>query len=222
MDIKILLSKLAQARETEAQANRMAAEANVARVEIENQVIEHCNLSDAEQVEILADVIGLRKEKALADSSHDTTKNQVLEKIKKAGRGGITKHNLTRATRSLKMQTREDIINALQDAGEIVVDVHAMTTRPATVYTASGYEGRVKVAAGIVDRETLKNQVLAKIKKAGRKGITKRSLTRVTQAMKMHTRAGIINDLKEAGDIVVYELGTATRPATVYAANRQA
>ena len=236
MNIKTLLSKLAQARETEAQANLMAAEANdilaeakakraeanAARVKIENQIIEHCKLSDSEQVEILASAIGMQRKKARSTVSRETIKNKIFEKIKKAGRKGITRRDLTRAARDADMQMRDDIIKELEEAGAILVDVSLTATRPATVYTANRAWGTGQSGTGIVDRETLKNQVLAKIKKAGRKGITKRNLTRVTQAIKMHTRAGIINDLKEAGDIVVYELGTATRPATVYAANRQA
>ena len=144
MDIKILLSKLAQARETEAQANRMVAEAkakraeaNASRVKIENQIIEHCKLSDSEQVEMLASAIGMQRKKARSTVSREMIKNKILEKIRKSGRKGIARHDLTRAARNADMQTRDDIIKELKEAGAIVVNVLGTATRPATVYTAN-------------------------------------------------------------------------------------
>ena len=70
----------------------------------------------------------------VVENDFERNLKMVLEKIKRAGRHGITKHALTRATRSIKGFERLDILKTLKEGQDIVEDIKESATRPMTVY----------------------------------------------------------------------------------------
>jgi len=70
----------------------------------------------------------------VVENDFERNLKMVLEKIKRAGRRGITKHELTRATRAIKSFERIDILKTLEEGHDIIIDQQDKKTRPATVY----------------------------------------------------------------------------------------
>ena len=126
MDMKKLLIKLAQSRIAEAQAT-------TDRLKIEQEIIELGGVYDG-KLDVTFGIIDRKKTK-ISDRGEDYYLKMVLEKIKRAGRGGITKSALTGVTRAIKGHERTDILNTLMDSDKVVMDVRPGRTKSTTVYT---------------------------------------------------------------------------------------
>ena len=126
MDMKTLLTKLAQARTAEAQAT-------TDRLKIEQEIIEIGGVYDG-KLDVTVGIIDRKKTK-MSDRGDDYYTKMVLGKIKRAGRGGITKSALTGATRSIKADRRDSIIDLLIDSKKVSTGIMHGRTKTTTVYT---------------------------------------------------------------------------------------
>lgn len=124
--METLLTKLAQARIAEAQAT-------TDRLKIEKEIIELGVVYDG-KLDVTVGIIDRKKTK-MSDRGDDYHSERVLEKIKRAGRGGITKRELTRATQAINGHDRNDILKALMYSEKVVKDVRPGRTKPTAVYT---------------------------------------------------------------------------------------
>ena len=70
----------------------------------------------------------------VVENDYERSLKMVLEKIKRTGRGGITKRALTRATQAIKGHERTDILKTLMDSEKVVLDVRPGKTKPTAVY----------------------------------------------------------------------------------------
>ena len=126
MDMKTLLTKLAQARIAESQAT-------TDRLKIEQEIIEIGGVYDG-KLDVTVGIIDRKKTK-MSGRGDDYYTEMVLGKIKQAGRGGITKRELTRATQAINGHERNDILKALMYSEKVVMDVRPGRTKTTTVYT---------------------------------------------------------------------------------------
>ena len=125
MDMKTLLTKLAQSRITEAQAT-------TDRLKIEQEIVEIGGVYDG-KLGIMTGIIDRKKTK-MSDRGDDYYTEMVLGKIKQAGRGGITKNALTSVTRSIKGHERTDILKTLMESEDVVMDVRPGKTKSTIMY----------------------------------------------------------------------------------------
>ena len=126
MDMETLLTKLAQARTAEAQAT-------TDRLKIEQEIIELGGVYDG-KLDVTVGIIDRKKTK-MSDHGDDYYTKMVLGKIKQAGRGGITKRELTRTTQSINGHERNDILSTLMYSEKVVKDMRPGRTKWTTVYT---------------------------------------------------------------------------------------
>ena len=70
----------------------------------------------------------------VVENDYERSLKMVLERIKRAGRGGITKSKLTSVTRSIKGHERADILKTLMESDDVVMDVRPGKTKPTAVY----------------------------------------------------------------------------------------
>jgi hypothetical protein len=126
MDMKTLLTKLAQARIAESQAT-------TDRLKIEQEIIELGGVYDG-KLDVTVGIINRKKTK-MSDRGDDYYLNLVLEKIKRAGRCGITKNRLTGVTRFIKADRRDGIIDLLIDSKKVSTGIMHGRTKTTTVYT---------------------------------------------------------------------------------------
>jgi len=125
MDMKTLLTKLAQSRITEAQAT-------TDRLKIEQEIVEIGGVYDG-KLGIMTGIIDRKKTK-MSDRGDDYYTEMVLGKIKQAGRGGITKNALTRATRAIKADRRDSIVDLLIDSKKVSTSIMHGRTKPTIMY----------------------------------------------------------------------------------------
>ena len=124
--METLLTKLAQARTAEAQAT-------TDRLKIEQEIIELGGVYDG-KLDVTVGIIDRKKTK-MSDHGDDYYTKMVLGKIKQAGRGGITKRELTRTTQSINGHERNDILSTLMYSEKVVKDMRPGRTKWTTVYT---------------------------------------------------------------------------------------
>jgi len=77
-------------------------------------------------------------ERHVGDNDVDRSHKRVLDLIRKAGRGGIRKNDLTRKTQFLEMRRRDEILSALIEAGQVTLSQQRTATRAAAIYRATG------------------------------------------------------------------------------------
>lgn len=70
----------------------------------------------------------------VVDNEYEGNVKLVLERIKRAGRKGISKHQLTRSLRKIKGFERADILRTLEEGRDILVEKQEGTSKPTTVY----------------------------------------------------------------------------------------
>ncbi|MEO5363854.1 MAG: hypothetical protein H7838_09565, partial [Magnetococcus sp. DMHC-8] len=70
----------------------------------------------------------------IADNQTEQNHKRVLEIIRNAGPKGISKRDLTRRSQFLEQRQRQDILQSLIDAGQILVETQPTRTIPVTVY----------------------------------------------------------------------------------------
>ena len=70
----------------------------------------------------------------IADNEHEKDLKKILVLIKKSGKKGITKSELTRKTQNLNGKTRNDILTSLLDGEQITVDIEQDAKKPKAVY----------------------------------------------------------------------------------------
>ncbi len=76
-------------------------------------------------------------EKHVADNQTEQNHKRVLELIRKAGKKGITRNNLTRRLQFLDRRQREDVLHTLIEGGQVDEVVIHTTRRPTSVYRAN-------------------------------------------------------------------------------------
>lgn len=101
---------------------------NTARVTLEDvnwaiEVVRYCINSFAK---LISDKV--------VENDYERSLKMVLEKIKRAGRKGITKSELTRVTQAIKGHERTDILRSLMDSEKVVLDIRPSKTKPTAVY----------------------------------------------------------------------------------------
>ncbi len=72
----------------------------------------------------------------IADNEYHRALNRVLEMVRKAGKAGISKSNLCRATRSLKSYERNDILENLMEGDQIEAIEKSTGTKPGVFLVA--------------------------------------------------------------------------------------
>ena len=129
MDIKTLLSKLAQSRIAEAQAT-------AARLKIEQQIVEFRGVYDTSVTSIMDSIMGLPEKKEGAQPIDiKLCEEKILGHIIESGESGIAKWRLTRLTQYLSAGDRGRIMDSLERDGKIAKRLENSKTKPFTVYT---------------------------------------------------------------------------------------
>ncbi|MBF0400710.1 MAG: PriCT-2 domain-containing protein [Magnetococcales bacterium] len=70
----------------------------------------------------------------IADNQTEQNHKRVVEIIRKAGRKGISKRDLTRRTQFLDQRQRQDVLQSLMDGGQVLAEAQPTRTVPVTVY----------------------------------------------------------------------------------------
>ena len=125
MDMKTLLTKLAQARTAEAQAT-------TDRLKIEQEIVEIGGVYDG-KLDVTVGIIDRKKTK-MSDRGDDYYAERVLGKIKRAMSDGITKSALTHATRFIETDRRNSILDILVDSKKVSTNIMHGRTKTTTVY----------------------------------------------------------------------------------------
>ena len=99
------------------------AKVSIKEVEWAIEVVRYCIKSFSE---LISDKV--------VENDYEKNLKAMLEIIKRAGRRGITKSELTRKSRAIKGFERNDILKTLEEAQDIVLDQRETATRTATIY----------------------------------------------------------------------------------------
>ncbi len=80
-------------------------------------------------------------ERHVADNEVDRNHKRVRDIIRKAGQNGLLKAELCRRTQFLELRRREEILDALVEAGQITIGLRPSATRAAIVYRTTDVSG---------------------------------------------------------------------------------
>jgi hypothetical protein len=97
-------------------------------------------LEDAEWAKVVVDrcvtTMLTEAERHIAENRTQANHQKVLRLIQGAGKGGLSRNEITRRTQFLHRKQREDILGALVEGGDVELEIRQTERRPAAVYRA--------------------------------------------------------------------------------------
>jgi hypothetical protein len=75
-------------------------------------------------------------ERHIAENRTQANHQKVLRLIQGAGRGGLTRNEITRRTQFLERRQREEILSTLVEGGDVEQEIRQTKRRPLALYRA--------------------------------------------------------------------------------------